>query len=172
MKKTSVSLILSAVLLGLTACGGGDSPAAAAADNAAAGGTATGSTVAGCTGNVATLFDLAKGSYTATVTTFDTIVPVFAAPPASVAGFANGSVQTVTVKTDCTIVVGGVTLTYKDGSYLEIPGTGTDAGKTQYDVDLSGAGVSAPHFERFTSGKRGLSFFDPVNMSQRARLDE
>jgi hypothetical protein len=89
-----------------------------------------------------------------------------------VAGFANGSVQTVTVNTNCTIVVGGVTLTYKEGSYVEFPGIGADAGKTQYAVDLSGAGVHAPHFERLTNGKRGLSFFDAVNMSQRARLDE
>jgi ABC-type phosphate transport system substrate-binding protein len=171
MKNTALSLMLSAVLLGLTACGGGDAPAADT-NGADAGGTATGSPVAGCSGDVANLFDLAKGSYTATVATFDTIVPAFASPPATVAGFANGSVQTVTVKTDCTIVVGGVTLSYKNGSYLELPGTGADAGKIQYDVDLSGTGVHAPRFERFTNGKRGLSFFDPVNTFQRAQLDE
>jgi hypothetical protein len=172
LMKTTVSLILGAMLLGLTACGGGGDSPAAAADTTTAGGTTTGSTVAGCTGDVAALFDSTKGRYTATVATSDTIAPVFANPPATVAGFANGSLQTVAVNADCTIVVGSLTLTYKDGSYLEIPGTGADAGKTQYDVDLTGAGVYAPHFERFTNGKRGLSFFDPVNNFQRARLDE
>lgn len=141
----------------LAACGGaGDSAAEA--------------TAAGCTGKVATLFAAAKGSYSAKAATFDNVN--FASTPASVAGFANGGTQTVTVSAGCTITVGSVTLSYKDASYAEFAGSGADLGKTQYDVDLTGGGVLDPHFEVFTSAKRGLSLFDATNKSQGVRFDE
>lgn len=164
----------------LAACGGGDSPIVngVAANSAGSGGTTTngggaGSTVAGCTGPVAAFFALAKGSYSATAATFDNVN--FASTPATVAGFANGAAQTVTVNENCTVTIGALTLSYKDGSYAEFPGTGADAGKTQYDVDLTGTGTTGlalPHFERWTSDKRGLSLFDPTHTSQGVRFDE
>jgi hypothetical protein len=123
----------------------------------------------GCSGDTAALFTAAKGSFTAPAVTFDD-TPT--GSPASVAGFANGVNQTVTVNQDCTITVGAYTLTYKDGSYFAFPGTGADAGKFQYDVDLTGTGVTNPHFEVFVSAKRGLSFFDPTNPNQGVRFDE
>jgi hypothetical protein len=146
-----------AATLLLAGCGGGDD-------------TSNTSNVAGCTGKVAAFFELAKGSYTAPASTFDN--NSFTTIPASVAGFANGANQTVTVSNDCTMTVGTVKMTYKDGSYAEFPGTGVDAGKTQYDVDMTGSGVATPHMERFTSGKRGVSLFDTTKTNQGVRFDE
>jgi hypothetical protein len=191
MSKTSFSCTKLAAMLAaaaLSACGGGDgtiyaspdtsgdaaaaAPAATAASTAATTTTTTAAaaTVTGCTGKVAAFFALSKGSYSAPAVTFDNVD--FATTPASVAGFANGGTQSVTIAEDCTITVGSIKLSYKDGSYAEFPGTGADAGKTQYDVDMTGAGVAESHFERFTSGKRGVAVFDPVKTSQGARFDE
>jgi hypothetical protein len=167
---------LGAILAALAGCGGGgDSPADAVATGATTGATtstttAPASTVAGCSGKVAAFFALAKGSYAAAAATFDNTN--FNATPASVAGFAKGVSQTVTITENCTLRVGAVTLSYKDGSYAEFAGTGADAGKTQVDVDLTGSGVSSPHLERFTNGKRGLSLFDPTKTSEGVRFDE
>ncbi len=154
--------------LALAACGGTDDGATPAAAAASGGGGGGGG--AGCTDKVAALFSRSKGSYTATVRTFDNTSPVVI--PATVAGFANGATATVTVNENCTVVIGAITMTYKDGSYAEFAGTGADAGKTQYDVDLTGTGVSSPHFEVFTSTKRGVSLFDPTKTQQGARFDE
>jgi len=160
----------------LAGCGGGDAAvanSAGASGAAAAAGAGAGGAVVGCTGPVAAFFTLAKGSYSATAATFDNVN--FASTPATVAGFANGTAQTVTVNENCTVTIGALTLSYKDGSYAEFPGTGADAGKTQYDVDLTGTGTTGlalPHFERWTSDKRGLSLFDPAHTSQGVRFDE
>jgi|GEM_PF-2637222 len=129
----------------------------------------TGSNGVGCTGNVAALFTKAKGNYSAVASTFDDTP---GGTPTSVAGFTHGASSTVTVNDDCTITVGTITLTYKDGSYATFPGTGADAGKTQYDVDLTGSGVRNPHFEVYTNDKRGLSFLDTANTSRGVRFDE
>ena len=156
------TLLVSALL---AACGGGGD----STDNAASGGAAA-SAVAGCSGKVAAYFALSKGSYTAKAATFDNVG--FTTTPASVAGFANGGTQTVTVAEDCTMTVGTLKLSYKDGSYAEFAGTGADLGKTRYDVDMTGTGAGSPHFERFISGKRGLSLFDPTKTAQGVRVDE
>jgi hypothetical protein len=125
------------------------------------GGKAAAATAGGCSGSVAALFTSAKGSFTAPAETFDG-TPT--GSPASVAGFANGANQTVTVNEDCTITVGAYTLTYKDGTYSASAG--------QFDVDLTGTGVTDPHFEVFVGGKRGLSLFDPAHPTQGVRFDE
>ena len=70
------------------------------------------------------------------------------------------------------MTVGTLKLSYKDGSYAEFAGTGADLGKTRYDVDMTGTGAGSPHFERFISGKRGLSLFDPTKTAQGVRVDE
>lgn len=169
----------------LSACGGGSdgtTDAAAAASttttttttNTTTNTTTTSTTVASgssaCSGKVASFFASAAGSYTGKAATFDNVN--FASTPATVAGFANGSTQTVVIGADCTVTVGGLTLSYKDASYAEFPGTGADAGKTQVDVDLTGTGVDMPHFERWTDMRRGLSFFDPAHSSWGVRIDE
>jgi len=126
-------------------------------------------TTAGCTGKAAAFFTLAKGTYSAPLTTFGADP---SSMPTTVAGFSKGANTSVTIRANCTIVVGTFTLTYTDGSYGEFPGTGADVGRTQYDVDLSGAGVATAHFERFVNDKRGLSFFDPTSTQNGARVDE
>lgn len=168
MTSPRLVLLLAALAATLTACGGGDDASPTGSGTTAT--TSGGSTVAGCTGKVAAFFTAAQGSYTAKAATFDNVS--FTSKPASVAGVADGSSQTVTVHADCTITVGALSLRYKDASYAEFPGTGADAGKTQYDVDLTGTGVADPHFERWTDNRRGLSFFDPAKTSQGVRLDE
>jgi hypothetical protein len=160
--------VLGAILATLAGCGGGDSPVDATAATGAT--PAPASAVVGCSGKVAAFFALAKGSYSAAAATFDNAS--FSTQPASVAGFAKGASQTVTITENCTLSVGAITLSYKDGSYAEFAGTGADAGKTQVDVDLVGAGVASPHLERFTNGKRGLSLFDPTKTSEGVRFDE
>lgn len=166
---------LAALALLLSACGGGsdgsnDPSAAAAGPDTGTATTTTATAGGGCTGKAAAFFASAAGSYTGKAATFDNVN--FANSPATVAGVANGSTQTVTIGADCTVKVGGLTLSYKDGSYAEFPGTGADAGKTQVDVDLSGTGVAMPHFERWTDQRRGLSLFDPAHDSWGVRIDE
>ncbi|WP_296445058.1 hypothetical protein [Rhodoferax sp. UBA5149] len=142
---------------------------ASAFSGTTSGGTAgggSGSGGVGCTGQVATLFSNAKGSYSAAAMTFDNAA--FGTTPTSpVAGFVNGVNSNITVNADCTITVGAFTLTYKSGSYAEFP-SGAD---TQYNIDLTGVGVKDPHFELFT-GKRSLTLFDTVNTSQGVSFDE
>jgi hypothetical protein len=165
INKKILAILMSAA--GLGGCGGSTS-----SNVALAGGTTTSTTVGtistGCTDKVAAFFNSTKGSYSTAASTYG---PNPAAP-ATVAGFSNGTVYTVTVKSDCTIAVGAVNLTYKDGSYAESPGTGASLGKTQIDVDMVGAGVALPHYEVFTTGKRALGFVDPADNRNGLRLDE
>jgi hypothetical protein len=161
VNKKILALLLSTA--GLAGCGGSTSNSVAPLA-----GTATVVTSTGCTDKVATFFNNTKGSYSVPAVTYGPN----AAPPTTVAGFTNGTTYTVTIKSDCTITVGTVNLTYKDGTYAESPGTGVNLGKTQIDVDMVGAGVTNPHYEVFTNAKRALGFLDPAVNSNGVQISE
>ena len=90
----------------------------------------------GCTGAVAAFFAKNKGSY---LTTTEIYTPTVPTASDTVAGLANGTKTTVVVTENCTVVVGGSILSYKDGSFSLAP-------DGQVNVV-----VTAPGFEIFSS---------------------
>lgn len=133
------------------------------AETALQSGAAVVTTGAGCSASVATLFDIAKGSYPSTAAIFLDASD----HSGTAAGFVDGGKYTVTVNADCTIDVGNHHFTYTAASYSE----STDASGTQFDVDMASSGLRNAHFELFTNHKRGFGFSDPAKVST-VRLDQ